>query len=107
MEYARNLVGLMLSLDVVYKEGKYVCENVKVIPTVTYFVYTPSKRLEDRTDLCLYLLSDFTDDLAALTWAIYMIAKCITPSVKAQAAAKCREWFGDFDPAIVEDYFKF
>lgn len=52
-------------------------------------------------------VAGFTDDLAALTWAIYMIAKCITPSVKAQAAAKCREWFGEFDPAIVEDYFKF
>ena len=64
MEYARNLVGLMLSLDVVYENGKYVCENVKVIPTVTYFVYTSSKRLEDRTDLRLYLLSDFTDGLA-------------------------------------------
>lgn len=65
MEYARNLVGLMLSLDVVRENGSFVCKNVKAIPTVTYFTYTASKRLEDRDNLRLYLLSDFTDELAA------------------------------------------
>ncbi len=52
-------------------------------------------------------VAGFTDDLAALTWAVYMVIKCITPEVKAQAAAKCHEWFGDFDPSIVEELFKF
>ena len=47
-------------------------------------------------------VAGYTDDLAALTWAIYMVAKSITPEVKAQAAAKCHEWFGNFDPAILE-----
>ena len=65
MEYARNLVGLMLSLDVEYKDGKCDITNVRVIPTVTYFEYTSSMKLEDRTALRLYLLSDFTDELAA------------------------------------------
>ncbi|MBO4868427.1 MAG: CapA family protein [Clostridia bacterium] len=64
MEYARNLVGLMLSLDVVVEDGSCVCRNVRVIPTVTYFEYTSSMKLEDRTGLKLYLLADFTDGLA-------------------------------------------
>ena len=34
-------------------------------------------------------VAGYTDDLAALTWAIYTVAKCITPEVKEQAAAKC------------------
>lgn len=65
MEYARDMVGLMLKFDIVNDNGSFIIRNVGVIPTVTYFVYTSSMKLEDRTDLKLYLLSDFTDELAA------------------------------------------
>ena len=65
MEYARDMVGLMLKFDIVSEDGGFTVKNVSVIPTVTYFVYTSSMKLEDRTDLKLYLLSDFTDELAA------------------------------------------
>ncbi|MBO4423224.1 MAG: CapA family protein [Clostridia bacterium] len=64
MEYARDLVGFMLSFDIAEENGAYVCKNVTVIPTVTYFTYTSSMKLEDRENLRLYLLSDFTDELA-------------------------------------------
>lgn len=50
-------------------------------------------------------VAGYTDDLAALTWAIYTVAKCITPEVKEQAASKCHEWFGAFDPSILESLF--
>ncbi|MBR6282723.1 MAG: DUF1232 domain-containing protein [Muribaculaceae bacterium] len=39
----------------------------------------------------------FTDDLAALAWAIYMVRGYITDDIERQAEAKLREWFGDFD----------
>lgn len=39
----------------------------------------------------------FTDDLAALAWAIYMVHGHITPDIQRQAEQKLREWFGDFD----------
>lgn len=39
----------------------------------------------------------FTDDLAALAWAIYMVHGHITPDIERQAEQKLREWFGDFD----------
>jgi poly-gamma-glutamate synthesis protein (capsule biosynthesis protein) len=65
MEYAEDMVGYMLSFDLVKTDGGYECKNVKVIPTVTYFTYTSSMKLEDRNNLKLYLLSDFTDELAA------------------------------------------
>ena len=65
MEYARDMVGLMLKFDILNDNGSFIIRNVGVIPTVTYFVYTSSMKLEDRTDLKLYLLSDFTDELAA------------------------------------------
>lgn len=47
-------------------------------------------------------VAGYTDDLAALTWAIYTVAKCITPEIKAQAAAKTHEWFGAFDDSVLE-----
>ena len=65
MEYARDMVGLILQFDIVSENGGFTVKNVGVIPTVTYFVYTSSMKLEDRTDLKIYLLSDFTDELAS------------------------------------------
>ncbi len=43
----------------------------------------------------------FTDDLAALAWAIYSVKIHITPDIERQAEEKLREWFGDFDPSQI------
>ena len=42
-------------------------------------------------------VAGYTDDLAALTWAIYSVAKNITPEIKQQAKDKLRELFGEYD----------
>ena len=39
----------------------------------------------------------YTDDIAALAFAVYKVWHCITPLVKSQAEAKVYEWFGDVD----------
>ncbi len=39
----------------------------------------------------------FTDDLTAVLFAVRAVWKNITPEIKALAAAKTRQWFGDFD----------
>ena len=39
----------------------------------------------------------FTDDIAALGFAVYKVINCVTPLVKDQAEAKVYEWFGDVD----------
>ena len=51
-------------------------------------------------------IAGFTDDLAALTWGIYCVIKSITPEVKANAAAKLHEWFGDFDEHLLDLFFE-
>lgn len=48
-------------------------------------------------------LAGYTDDLTAVIWALHTVWKNITPEIKAQAAAKTREWFGDFDQAAADD----
>lgn len=45
----------------------------------------------------------FADDLSAVLWAIHTVWKNITPEIKAQAAAKTREWFGDFNHTDVDE----
>ena len=44
----------------------------------------------------------FTDDLAALAWALYSVAKNVTPEVKIQARQKLGEWFDDYDDSDLE-----
>ena len=51
-------------------------------------------------------LAGYTDDLTAVIWAIHAVWKNITPEVKAQAAAKTREWFGEFDSSELDEDMK-
>lgn len=39
----------------------------------------------------------FTDDLAALAWALFKIKKYITPEIERKARERLREWFGPED----------
>ena len=48
-------------------------------------------------------LAGYADDLSALIWALHTVWKNITPEIKAQAAAKTREWFGDFDEKKIDE----
>ena len=56
------------------------------------------------TDLIPDLLPvvGYTDDLAALMWALYSVAKNITPEVKIMAREKLGEWFNDYDNSDLE-----
>ena len=42
-------------------------------------------------------VAGYTDDLAALMWAFYSVAKNVTPEFEAQAKKKLHDWFGDYD----------
>ena len=48
-------------------------------------------------------MAGYADGLSAVLWALHTVWKNITPEIKAQAAAKTREWFGDFDQKAVEE----
>ena len=51
-------------------------------------------------------IAGYTDDLAALVWGVYCVIKGITPEVKAQAAVKLHEWFGNFDEKELDLFFE-
>lgn len=62
-------------------------DRAKILGALGYFIL-PIDILPDTIPIVGY-----TDDLAALTWAIYAVAKNVTPEIKAQAKAKLKEWF--------------
>lgn len=45
----------------------------------------------------------FTDDLSAILLALHAVWKNITPEVKARAAAKASELFGEFNQQEIDD----
>ena len=48
-------------------------------------------------------IAGFTDDLSAVIWAVHVVWKNITPEIKALAAARTREIFGDFNESEVDE----
>lgn len=74
-------------------------DRAKILGALGYFIL-PIDLIPD-----FIPIAGFTDDLAALTWGIYCVIKCITPGVKAQAAEKLHEWFGDFDDSMLDLFF--
>ena len=78
--------------------------KLKILGALGYFILP----LDFIPDAILGL--GFTDDLAALAWALFSIRKYITPEIKQKARERMREWFGpeegeemdltipDFDP---------
>lgn len=66
-------------------------DRAKIIGALGYFIL-PVDLLPD-----FIPMAGYTDDLAALTWALYSVSKNITPEVKIQAREKLAEWFPDFD----------
>lgn len=83
-----------------------------------YVLKSPSVKKGDKTTIIgalgyfilpLDILPDFipmvgfTDDLSAILLALHAVWKNITPEIKAMAAAKASELFGDFNQQEIDD----
>ena len=62
--------------------------KLKVLGALGYFILP----LDIIPDFVLGL--GFTDDLAALAWALFTMRKYITPEIERKARERLREWFG-------------
>ena len=62
--------------------------KLKVLGALGYFILP----LDFIPDFILGL--GFTDDLAALAWALFTMRKYITPEIERKARERLREWFG-------------
>ena len=75
-------------------------DRAKILGALGYFIL-PIDLIPD-----FIPIAGYTDDLAALVWGVYCVIKGITPEVKASAALKLHEWFGDFDDKELDLFFE-
>lgn len=67
----------------------------KILGALGYFIL-PVDIIPD-----LIPVAGYTDDLAALIWALHAIIKNVTPAIKRQAKDKLHQWFGDYDESEI------
>ena len=87
-----KVVYLALILYYVLKSPKVkMADKGKIWGALGYFIL-PIDLIPDFVPIAGY-----TDDLAALLWAFYSVAKNVTPEIESQAKQKLHDWFGDYD----------
>lgn len=87
-------------------------KTIYMVLLLHYVLKSPDVPLEDKAKiygalgyfiLPIDLIPDFipavgySDDVAALAFALHAVWKNVTPEIKEQAQRKLREWFGSFD----------
>ena len=91
-----KVIYLSLLLYYVLKSPKVkMADKGKIWGALGYFIL-PIDLIPD-----FIPLAGYTDDLAALMWAFYAVAKNVTPEIEAQAKKKLHDWFGDYDEADI------
>ena len=88
-------------------------KTIYMVLLLHYVLKSPDVPLEDKAKiygalgyfiLPIDLIPDFipavgySDDVAALAFALHAVWKNVTPEIKEQAQRKLKEWFGSFDP---------
>lgn len=88
---AKLVYGVLLLFYVLRNPKVTNADKAKIYGALGYFIL-PVDLLPDFVPF-----AGFADDLSAVVWALHTVWKNITPEIREQAAAKTREWFGDFD----------
>lgn len=87
-----KVIYLALLLYYVLKSPKVkLADKGKIWGSLGYFIL-PIDLIPD-----FIPVAGYTDDLAALMWAFYAVAKNVTPEIEAQAKNKLHDWFGNYD----------
>lgn len=66
-------------------------DKAKIYGALGYFIL-PIDLIPDAMPV-----AGFTDDFAALVWALHAVWVNVTPEMQAKAKAKLHDWFGSFD----------
>lgn len=88
-------------------------KTIYMVLLLHYVLKSPNVSIEDKAKiygalgyfiLPIDLIPDFipivgySDDVAALAYALHAVWKNVTPEIKQQAQQKLRSWFGNYNP---------
>lgn len=88
-------------------------KTIYMVLLLHYVLKSPNVSIEDKAKiygalgyfiLPIDLIPDFipivgySDDVAALAYALHTVWKNVTPEIKQQAQQKLRSWFGNYNP---------
>ena len=91
-----KVVYAALVLYYLAKDGDMpIKDKLKIYGALGYFIL-PIDMIPDSI-----IALGFTDDFAALAYALYSAARYVTPEIKAKAEKKLEEWFGNYDRALI------
>ncbi len=94
---SKLVYAVLLLYYVLQSPGVTKADKTKIYGALGYFLL-PLDILPD-----FIPLAGYTDDLTAVIWAVHTVWKNITPEIRAKAAGKTRQWFGDFDAAAADE----
>lgn len=93
---AKVVYAVLLLYYVLRNPNVSMADKSKIYGALGYFILP--------TDLILDIIPvvGYTDDMAAIMWAIHTVAKNITPEIKEQAKAKLSEWFDNYNEKKID-----
>ena len=94
---AKMVYAVLLLYYVLRNPNVSMADKSKIYGALGYFILP--------TDLILDIIPivGYSDDMAAIMWAIHTVAKNITPEIKEQAKAKLGEWFDNYDEEKIDE----
>ena len=94
---AKALYAVLLLYYVLRSPNVSIADKSKIYGALGYFILP--------TDMILDFIPvvGYTDDMAAIMWAIRTIANNITPEIKAQAKAKLGELIDKYDENKIDE----
>ena len=97
---AKVIYAVLLLYYVLRSPSISASDKSKIYGALGYFILP--------TDLVLDIIPimGYTDDLAALVWALQTVAKNLTPEIKQQARQKLTELIGEVDNKNIDDVVK-
>ena len=97
---AKVVYAVLLLYYVLQSPDVSSADKTKIWGALGYFILP--------TDLILDFipLAGYTDDLAALVYALHAVAKNITPAIKERAPAKLLTWFKSVDQDKIDEAIK-
>ena len=93
---AKVVYAVLLLYYVLRNPNVSMADKSKIYGALGYFILP--------TDLILDFipLAGYSDDMAAIMWAIHTVRRNITPEIKSQAKEKLGQWFDSYNEKKID-----